>query len=174
VSDDGDGDDEFEAWRRAVEDVRPIARRPRALRKATTGTSRATSRSGRGGLPPLQEGSAPDTNPKDWARIRRGELRFEASVDLHGYTRAEAGVALRAFLVACHRRGVRVVRVVTGKGLGSGPGGSVLRAAIAAWINAGDVRPIVLGFCAAVPSDGGAGAVYVWLRSPGAHPPSGR
>jgi len=95
-------------------------------------------------------------------------------VDLHGYTRAEAGVALRAFLVACHRRGVRVVRVVTGKGLGSGPGGSVLRAAIAAWINAGDVRPIVLGFCAAVPSDGGAGAVYVWLRSPGAHPPSGR
>lgn len=174
MSDDGEGDDELEVWRRAVEDVRPIAPRPRAARKGPTGTRPATPRSGRGGWPPLEEGSAPGTNPKDWARIRRGELRFEDSVDLHGYTREEAGVALRGFLVSCHGRGVRVVRVVTGRGLGSGPGGSVLRAAIVEWINAGDVRPMVLGFCAAVPRDGGAGAVYVWLRSPGSRPPSGR
>jgi len=94
-------------------------------------------------------------------RLRRGQIRVEAEVDLHNLGRHAAQHALREFLADCVLRRLRCVRVIHGKGLRSGPGGPVIKAAVDHWL-----RKIenVAAFASARPADGGTGAVYVLLR----------
>jgi DNA-nicking Smr family endonuclease len=100
--------------------------------------------------------------------LARGRDAVDGALDLHGLNQAEAHHALRAFLVAAQARGDRLVIVVTGKGrAGSSswidePG--VLRRLAPHWLQAPDMRGIVLGFEEAGRAHGGAGALYVRLR----------
>ncbi len=45
-----------------------------------------------------------------------------------------------------------------------GAGTGVLREQFPRWLNEAGLRPLVLGFAAAQPKDGGGGAFYVYLR----------
>jgi DNA-nicking Smr family endonuclease len=90
-------------------------------------------------------------------RLRRGQLRPEAALDLHGMTRAEAHAVLSRFVAGAHADGKRALLVVTGRG-------GVLREEVPKWLNAPGLRPRLLGFAAAQPRDGGPGALYVLLR----------
>ncbi|MFN2309788.1 MAG: Smr/MutS family protein [Gammaproteobacteria bacterium] len=94
-------------------------------------------------------------------RLRRGQLTQQAECDLHGLTASEARQALGAFLDACLARGLRCVRVIHGKGLGSQQRIPVLKRKIGGWLCQCDE---VLAFCSARPVDGGTGAVYVLLK----------
>lgn len=94
--------------------------------------------------------------------LRRGKLAVQAHIDLHGLTRTEAKQQLLLFVRECSARRQRCVRVVHGKGLGSGSRGPVLKAAVNTWLR--DWHE-VLAFCSARPVDGGTGAIYVLLRS---------
>ena len=73
----------------------------------------------------------------------------------------QAKLALRAFIDESMDRGIGCVRVIHGKGLGSGPGGPVLKMHVQGWLARWDE---VLGFVTARARDGGSGAVYVLLR----------
>jgi DNA-nicking Smr family endonuclease len=95
-------------------------------------------------------------------KLRRGELRLEARLDLHGMTQDEAHRALAAFLVRAQEAGKRCVLVITGKG--DGERGGVLRAAVPRWLGEAPHRGRVLATAPAQPRDGGAGALYVLLR----------
>ncbi|MGG5810818.1 Smr/MutS family protein [Falsiroseomonas sp. CW058] len=95
-----------------------------------------------------------------WKALRRGDLRAERTLDLHGRRANDAHLALRAFLHAAAADGVRHVTVVTGKG--PAPEGGVLRRELPHWLNAPDLRPLVLG--AAHPHPTNAGAVNILLR----------
>src|SRR5262245_39232466 len=53
-------------------------------------------------------------------KLRRGQYRVEAELDLHGLTLAQAKLELRAFLEGMLRAQARCVRIVHGKGLRSG------------------------------------------------------
>jgi DNA-nicking Smr family endonuclease len=100
--------------------------------------------------------------------LARGRDAVDGALDLHGLNQAEAHHALRSFLVAAQARGDRLVIVVTGKGrAGSSswidePG--VLRRLAPHWLQAPDLRGVVLGFEEAGRAHGGAGALYVRLR----------
>jgi DNA-nicking Smr family endonuclease len=96
-------------------------------------------------------------------RLRRGQMRPEARLDLHGMTRKEAYAALTAFIPRAQADGRRCVVVITGKGRVS-EGGGVLRNEVPGWLNAPAIRQSILGFAAAQPRDGGTGALYVLLR----------
>ncbi|MGL6156082.1 MAG: Smr/MutS family protein, partial [Ralstonia mannitolilytica] len=52
-------------------------------------------------------------------KLRRGEWATQDQIDLHGLRRDEAREALAAFLRRAVQRGIRCVRVIHGKGLGS-------------------------------------------------------
>ena len=52
-------------------------------------------------------------------RLRRGHWVIEEELDLHGLTRDEARERLAAFLNECKKHGIRCVRIIHGKGLGS-------------------------------------------------------
>lgn len=93
-------------------------------------------------------------------RLRRGEFAIQAELDLHGMTAAEARAELRTFLADARQYGFRCVRIVHGKGLGSGPAGPVLKLSVNRWLRNWNA---VLAFCSAPPADGGTGALYVLL-----------
>ena len=94
-------------------------------------------------------------------KLKRGHYPVEAELDLHRMTSKEAYQAMVTFLNRCQRQGVRCVRIVHGKGLGSREKKPVLKGKVNQWLQK---RDDVLAFCSARPVDGGTGAVYVLLR----------
>ncbi len=95
-------------------------------------------------------------------QLRRGRYPPAAHLDLHGFSRREAYRELAAFLAAAQAQGCRCVRVVHGKGRGSGYRQPVLKVSVDQWLRR---RDDVLAFASAPASDGGTGAVYVLLRT---------
>ena len=112
-------------------------------------------------LEPLSPGGGLDRRARD--RLRRGRIRPEMTLDLHGYTTTDAHIRLSRFLEEMQDTGKRCVLVVTGKGVRSN-GGGVLRRELPKWLNAPVNRPRILAFAEAIPADGGSGAYYVMLR----------
>lgn len=93
-------------------------------------------------------------------RLRRGEYAIRDEIDLHGMTQDEARAALGAFLAEAVSQGQRCVRIIHGKGLGSGHRGPVLKSAVNRWLRR---HGAVVAFCSARRNDGGTGALYVLL-----------
>ena len=94
-------------------------------------------------------------------KLKRGHYPVEAELDLHRLTSTQAYEALVNFLARCQQRGIRCVRIVHGKGLGSKEKKPVLKGKVNQWLQR---RDDILAFCSAQPVDGGTGAVYVLLR----------
>src|SRR5712692_5095602 len=115
-------------------------------------------------LPDLAPGVAPGVDRRNAERLRRGERRIDARLDLHGMTQDEAHRALDAFLARAEQAGWRCVLVITGKGRPGTSAAGVLRTAVPRWLNEAPNRARLLAIAAAQPKDGGAGALYVLLR----------
>ena len=99
-------------------------------------------------------------------KLRRGDWSIQRQLDLHGLRRDDAREALSHFIREAHRHGIRCVRVVHGKGLGSPGKAPVLKSKVQSWLVQ---KKEVLAFVQAKPADGGAGALVVLLtQSPGA------
>ncbi len=96
--------------------------------------------------------------------LRRGRFAIEDELDLHGLTAAQARDAVRTFLGQALARRLRCVRVIHGKGRGSGPRGPVLKKSVNLWLRK---HAAVIAFCSARPAHGGTGAIYVLLAQPG-------
>ena len=108
-------------------------------------------------------GRGPGVNRAQLAELRRGGLRAEATLDLHGLTTAAAEPALDKFLLESARLRRRCVLVVHGKGLHAG-GVAALRDLVVAHL-AGPASGLVAAFCPARAADGGTGASYVMVRA---------
>jgi DNA-nicking Smr family endonuclease len=112
---------------------------------------------------PLAAGAAIDTDTRTMLRLKRGRIRPEGRLDLHGMTQDAAHRALGGFIVHARNAGRRCVIVITGTGRGR-EGAGVLREQVPKWLSTPPLRDGVIGFAAAQPTDGGAGALYVLLR----------
>jgi DNA-nicking Smr family endonuclease len=94
-------------------------------------------------------------------KLRRGKWSIQRQIDLHGLRTDEAREALAAFIREAHRQGIRCVRVVHGKGLGSPGKAPVLKDKVHRWLVQ---KAEVVAFVQAQPMQGGAGAVVVLLQ----------
>ena len=94
-------------------------------------------------------------------KLARGGYAVQAEIDLHGMTLAEAKPRLADFIDYAVLQGNLCVRVVHGKGRGSGNRGPVLKNAVNRWLRKWDS---VLAFVSTRQVDGGTGAVYVLLQ----------
>jgi DNA-nicking Smr family endonuclease len=94
-------------------------------------------------------------------KLREGHWSIQKHIDLHGLRVDEAREALGHFVRESHQLGLRCVRVVHGKGLGSPGRTPVLKARVLRWLVQ---KKEVLAFVQARPADGGAGALVVLLR----------
>jgi DNA-nicking Smr family endonuclease len=93
-------------------------------------------------------------------KLRRGHWALQGNIDLHGYNRDEARQMLSDSIRECHRRGMRCLRVVHGKGLGSPGRQPVLKAKVQRWLAQ---SAEVIAFAQASGPQGGAGALVVLL-----------
>jgi DNA-nicking Smr family endonuclease len=171
-------EDDKRAFLEAMNDVRPLpareslagAPKPRPVARFARADEQAVLRES---LLPPDDPAAMDSGDevafrRPWVRseilrrLRRGHFAVAAEIDLHGLSRHAAHEALREFIceAADHRLGC--VRVIHGKGRGSGPRGPVLKHVVNHWLQR---MNDVVAFATARPADGGTGAVYVLLGS---------
>lgn len=103
----------------------------------------------------------PSVGHRSFRKLARGKFSVQSEIDLHGMTAAEAKTELADFIESSIDLGHLCVRVVHGKGLGSGGRGPVLKRKVDVWLRRWDA---VLAFVSARQVDGGTGAVYVLLK----------
>jgi len=96
--------------------------------------------------------------------LRQGAWSIQAELDLHGLRRLDAKQELVSFLHECRHHGVRCVRIMHGKGLGSVNREPVLRQHVRYWLRQ---RDEILAYVEARPRDGGSGAMIVLMKSKG-------
>lgn len=115
-------------------------------------------------------GSSLQMDSKKFDKLRRGKLKPEARIDLHGMTLAQAQPQLTGFILSSHARGLRLVLVITGKGKDRDEGGpiptrfGVLKNQVPQWLSMGSLRLAVMQVTEAHIRHGGSGAYYVYLR----------
>ena len=97
-------------------------------------------------------------------RLRAGHWSIQRQLDLHGLRIDEAREALGLFIRQSYKSGMRCVRVVHGKGLGSPGKTPVLKGRVQRWLVQ---KNEVLAFVQARPAEGGAGALVVLLQPSG-------
>lgn len=173
----GAHDDDRELFRQAVDGARPLRHAPRALhtpkRRPVAGSRRADERavlSESLELDPAELGVETGEEllfrrsaitDRVLKRLRRGHYAVGDELDLHGLTASQARELVRDFLARAAARQLVCVRIIHGKGRGSGPRGPVLKKSVNLWLRKTDA---VLAFTSARPADGGTGALYVLLR----------
>jgi len=149
-------DDERKLFEQVFKEGRPIKPiTPKTSAKKKTGSS------GPSGI-----------NGATQARLRKGLAEPDAHIDLHGMTQAVAHRTLISWLTAAHRRGHRLVIVVTGKGNSkndenapwmASPHG-VLKQMVPRWLNEPELAALIADVRPAHVKHGGGGALYVYLR----------
>ena len=170
--------DDDELFRRAMAGAKPIKaddrvaapqRRPKAEARFTReDESRVLEESLLADIDDIEASSGqvlrfnrPSIGRRTMRRLARGNFAVQAEIDLHGMTVDEARPRLADFIERSAKSGLRCVRVVHGKGLGSGQRGPVLKPSVNRWLRRWDP---VLAFVSTRQVDGGTGAVYVLLR----------
>ena len=173
-------------FREAVRDVRPLPQRKRATSAKRKPPARARftaedrARVLVESMQGFAEGEIGDTGDEISFRrvgvqdrvlrkLKRGEYRVDEICDLHGLRVDEAKAALREFLAQALAHRLSCVRVIHGKGKGSGPRGPVLKTAVNMILR--KTAP-VLAFTSARRIDGGTGAINVLLTMPNTVPGS--
>ncbi len=177
--DDKHADDDENLFRRQMEGTTPLRRDDKAQQQRTKVRPRArfTRRDEREVLRESMQADIDDTETSGGENLRfhrasigkrtmrklaRGNFSVQGEIDLHGMIIPEAREALRDFVNESCRRGFACVRVVHGKGLGSGDRGPVLKRKVNRWLRQWDE---ILAFASARQVDGGTGALYVLLKS---------
>jgi DNA-nicking Smr family endonuclease len=109
---------------------------------------------------PVAIGTQPaGLDARRWKELRRGRLRPERTLDLHGRFAQEAHGAFHAFMAGAMADGLRCVCIITGKGSGEG---GVLRRELPHWLNGPGLRGHVLAV--AHPHRANTGSVHILLR----------
>ncbi|WP_456375545.1 Smr/MutS family protein [Thiolapillus sp.] len=168
-SSDNSGNDDFSAFREAMQDVIPLKhdkaspwkRRKHPLPRAhpddeQLGDELADTSED---APDFLEFRRPGIQHRLWSDLQRGVLQPEATLDMHGMRVRDARQALALFLKQSLAARRRCVRIIHGKGRGSSRQ-PVLKQRVNQWL---PQRKEVLAFCSAPSWDGGSGATYVLL-----------
>ncbi len=131
-------DEEKEIWKLELEHAKPLKHKPR---KPSATKLKPTIR------------QTPRT-----IYYSQPAAEFDAKLDLHGMTAANAHSALVKFIHKQAKLGSRKLLVITGKGSG------VLREALPQWLSVPALQKSVRVVQPAKQSHGGDGAYYVFLR----------
>jgi DNA-nicking Smr family endonuclease len=173
-------DDDRDLFRRALADTKPLQTTRRAEEVVRKPSPRARFRradeaavlreSLEAGIDDTESHSGeslrfhrPSVGKRTMRKLARGNFSVQDEIDLHGMTVAEAKPRLAEFIERCARDGRLCVRIVHGKGLGSGARGPVLKQKVNRWLRQWDT---VLAFVSTRQVHGGNGAVYVLLQQP--------
>ena len=119
-------------------------------------------------IPPSSPVAEPDSysfqrngiQSKLFNRLKRGQIKPQDTLDLHGLTGQEARQIVGQFITQCQDRGIQCALIIHGKGHQS-KGPAILKPLTAQLLKD---TPSVMAYHLAKPRDGGAGALYVLLK----------
>jgi DNA-nicking Smr family endonuclease len=173
----GLSEEERTLWESVAKQVKPLRKKPRALKissPATVEQSPVATRRATQSLSPAPPAKQPapfkppplvPLGRRERSQLSRGRKEIDARLDLHGMTQTRAHRALQSFLQRASSDGLTFVLVITGKGAASsGTGRGVLRQQVPEWLSLPEFRPLVIGFEQAHKAHGGEGALYVRVR----------
>jgi len=175
--DDNKTDDDRGLFRRRMGDARPLEQdnrapdykpKPRPRARFRREDERSVLRESlEGDVDEIETGAGeslrfnrPSVGKRTMRKLARGNYAVQGEIDLHGLTVPEAKDALREFIRDSGYRGHTCVRVVHGKGLGSGERGPILKSKVNNWLRHWHE---VLAFVSTRQAHGGTGAIYVLL-----------
>ncbi len=178
--------EEAALWKKVAATVRPLPKAPEIIPPLTPPTVRPPTLGPRAPaapvaplrqspLPPPRRSHQTATLDSHWERrLRKGHVRPDMSIDLHGHTLGSAQALLNEAIGRGLGRGARVLLVVAGR---MRPGADrlpqmhgeprprgAIRASLADWLTASPYADQIAALRPAHISHGGAGAVYVILR----------
>ena len=95
------------------------------------------------------------------------------TLDLHGFSLNEANKVVHQTLEDCFFKGIKALKIITGKGSRSKSFNdpykskdlSILKNSVPEYIQNSDLKKYVIRIREADPSDGGQGAIYVFLKN---------
>ena len=161
-------DEGAELFEDAVSGAEPLANRERARPPAPAAAVRAPEGPAQPGFVVAEDGSrgrAADVSKKTARELAAGSFPPRATLDLHRLTLETARERVAAFVAESRAAGHRSVLIVTGMAERS-PRGTRLRDHVPDWLSSGSLAGQVLAFAPARAEHGGAGALYVLLRTP--------
>ena len=103
-------------------------------------------------------------NKRMKAKLERGIIRPEATLDLHGYSKIQAKILLYDFIKKAIDINKRCVLIITGKKNTTLGAKGILRQQLPYWLKENSLARMVLFDCYAAIRDGADGARYVLLR----------
>lgn len=164
-------------WREFTKNITPLKKQPfppKPLKKVKISLKSRESgvRLTSFGMKDLIKGDISAMDKANGTRLRKGKIRPQARLDLHGYTLEQALNVLERFIIKEYNKGSKCVIIVTGRGRAvmdefghlSVNTGKIYNE-LPKWLNYPDIRGYIVSFTSAVDFDGGQGAVYVYLRS---------
>jgi DNA-nicking Smr family endonuclease len=172
-------EEERALWETVAKQVKPLRKKPRALKTSTAPVEEVPARAKAAGSPKHPSAARPakilklDKPPplaplgrRERSQLSRGRKEIDARLDLHGMTQTRAHHALLSFLQRASSHGLTFVLVITGKGRSIGPESErgVLRRQVPEWLSLPEFRTLVVGFEEAHIGHGGEGALYVRVR----------
>ncbi len=101
---------------------------------------------------------------KIFQKLKNGSYTYTAQLDLHGMHADQALDSLLFFVQEAYLQGKQCLLLITGRGLSSPGGQSILRQTTFECLTRDPLRSIILAFVTALPRDGGSGALYLLLR----------
>ena len=117
-------------------------------------------------------GRAPGIDRKTSLKLKKGKVKIDYKLDLHGLTQIEAKQALEQAILGAWKNKLRLILVITGKGLRQSKSNElsdngatgILRRIVPRWLKEAPLSNFVLAFSSAQQTHGGSGALYVLLR----------
>jgi len=97
--------------------------------------------------------------------LKRGKLKPEIIIDLHGYTSIQAKDHIRKIVHEAYENNVRCLLIITGKKLGPHGAEGILKKEVPSWLSSSPLREMVLMTSWATSQHGGEGALYVLLKN---------
>ncbi len=171
---EGNKPQDVDAWEEEIKDIAPFSQpeeKPTAP-LILTEVEKTPSHNGLynpNSFTQLKVGNTDNLDGATATRFRKGDLKIEARLDLHGRTEKEAFAAVEDFIHNAYAQNKRCVLIITGKGIRQENDPwyetkGIIKEALPAWLNHAEIRPFILSMCQAKPEDGGSGAMYVLLK----------
>ncbi len=98
--------------------------------------------------------------------LRNGIYSIQGQIDLHGYGRVEAEIAVEDFIIRMSRLRSCCIKIIHGRGINSPTENATLKASLQRLLATRRMSRYVVAYASAPLRDGGVGAVYVLLTPP--------
>lgn len=96
--------------------------------------------------------------------LRNGMYSIQGQIDLHGFNRIEAQIAVEDYIVAMSRFHSCCIKIIHGRGINSPADKGTIKESLQRLLATRRMARYVLAYASAQSCDGGVGAVYVLLR----------